>query len=439
MKRRDFLAGSVGFAGSIIPSFVAAQTRPCPPSSVAAVGGTSTSAACLSTDPNADWQRRISTPGVMWHHRFDSDGEVARFGNPQQEAYKNLERMTSGGPGNGPYLRIRVPTGQGAGSNAWVRPFAALPADANYGAAADPGWTNPPELGGGASAYNQYTAGSYNSKSWYGNSVYHPGGAQAQAWPASAWGGEDFWLSVSTRVASQRWGNIITPSGTPTSGPLNGGKHLWFTCNSSTFSLQELVLGQDDVNGTLEAYTAAGQWDLLRDPQFGSTSRNLNSGGDWTQCVVPQYGHFAGGSYGLAKNLCWTYPSWPVNSSTGKVPITYGNIPTPADEATWVTFLIYVKGGTRALFPDYAGHQNTTIKVWVAQNGAWRPIINLSDRAIPFESSLPYGWNCFIASMYYNGYKWHADCWQDYANIIFKRGHGVSVNPETDGIPAPAA
>jgi hypothetical protein len=51
MKRREFLIGSAGVAGAMIPGVGAAEVIPCPPPVIVAVGGTSTQSTCAPTNP----------------------------------------------------------------------------------------------------------------------------------------------------------------------------------------------------------------------------------------------------------------------------------------------------------------------------------------------------------------------------------------------------
>jgi len=77
MKRREFLQRSAGLAGALVPGLAMAQTRPCPPPSVAVTGGTTASSSCSPLDADADWKARSA--GALMATRFDTLEEVTRY------------------------------------------------------------------------------------------------------------------------------------------------------------------------------------------------------------------------------------------------------------------------------------------------------------------------------------------------------------------------
>ena len=54
MKRREFLATSVGIAGALVPAIGRAQTRPCPPSPLSVSGGTTATSSCNPADAEGE-------------------------------------------------------------------------------------------------------------------------------------------------------------------------------------------------------------------------------------------------------------------------------------------------------------------------------------------------------------------------------------------------
>lgn len=79
MKRRDFLIASAGAAGALVPVVGNGQSKPCTPTPVSAVGGTTSVTACTSANATADWLARSTGLGVIWAHDFQNDGELNLF------------------------------------------------------------------------------------------------------------------------------------------------------------------------------------------------------------------------------------------------------------------------------------------------------------------------------------------------------------------------
>ena len=65
MKRRDFLVTTATMAGAAIPVIGLGQTRPCPPPSMGAGGGTSATTPCSTPSAAADWAARIGGAEVV--------------------------------------------------------------------------------------------------------------------------------------------------------------------------------------------------------------------------------------------------------------------------------------------------------------------------------------------------------------------------------------
>jgi hypothetical protein len=110
MKRRDFLAGTAGLTGLIVPVVGRAVTRPCPPGSLGVAGGSSATTSCSLANAEADWLTRSTGPGVVFAHDFRADSEITAFikggaeedpdGNDGRDAMKT-RRSIEGIPGTG--------------------------------------------------------------------------------------------------------------------------------------------------------------------------------------------------------------------------------------------------------------------------------------------------------------------------------------------------
>jgi hypothetical protein len=79
MKRRDFLAGTAGLTGLIVPVVGRAVTRPCPPGSLGIAGGSSVTTSCSLADAEPDWLTRSTGPGVVFAHDFRAESEIESF------------------------------------------------------------------------------------------------------------------------------------------------------------------------------------------------------------------------------------------------------------------------------------------------------------------------------------------------------------------------
>lgn len=117
MKRRDFLWTSAGLTGAFLPELVRAQSRPCPPPSLAVGGGGSTSTSCNPVDAEADWISRSTGAGVIWAHDFRYAAEVDQFRDQSGvgstpnigSSDGNCRRITSDGITGGACLELNIP------------------------------------------------------------------------------------------------------------------------------------------------------------------------------------------------------------------------------------------------------------------------------------------------------------------------------------------
>jgi hypothetical protein len=343
----------------------------------AAASGTTMSAATAATQ---DWQSRIV--GAMWYHRFDSQDEVTRFIKSTSDPTRVLW-APSGGPNDVGYLRCINPAGDGAGSNTWDRPCAALPATATL--PADPGYD--PAL-----TPIQFNAA--NPTSFVYGEYGHP-----DYWSEypTRFHGHEFYVQMRIRVTPGRWSSAI-----------EGGKVLWFA--NVNYTPGQEINYQALYDGRFAGYTAFGGSThdrIVRSPQVAPAAS------------VRQYWQ-AGGDYHV--NACSTINSTADTSGCWKWP---GYL----DSSEWTTFLMRVKLGHNNTSIAAPTNLDSELDVWVAENGAYWPLIHRTDAHFVYDSGRPKGLQSLRCSAFFNG-EVFAEAWeQDFAEIIFS----------TAWIPPPAA
>ncbi len=139
MDRRSFIKTGAGVVGGLVTGLADAQVKPCPPPSISVDSGSAVSTSC-NIGTAADWQSRISGPGVVWYHDFETAAEVNAFrwspgyqgGNdPNDVSQPNRTRWVAGdGFAGGGCLELWRTTGSGDGPD-WWRPLSPLSAPGN--------------------------------------------------------------------------------------------------------------------------------------------------------------------------------------------------------------------------------------------------------------------------------------------------------------------
>jgi hypothetical protein len=255
MKRRDFLIATAGTAGAALP--LIGRGAPCPPSPVSAVGGTSATTTCASGNAEADWQARISAPGVVWFHDFRAAAEVDNFrwrggqgDDPNNTGDGSVRRITSDGITGGACLEVFTPAGTQADC-VWWRPFSPLTGGGNGRGANDPGdggrlVAQPfaPDPVSGRSNIN-----SWGSRGLYGHASYHSAGG---------FDGTEYYMQMRTKISASRY----------TSGNAQAGKLLYFSHTYRSLTGQEIVV-QNNINRDFMAYRS-GSPPLEPSKQSGS-------------------------------------------------------------------------------------------------------------------------------------------------------------------------
>lgn len=380
MKRRDFLVTTATAAGAAIPGIGFGQAKPCPPPGVSMGGGTSASTRCSTPSAAADWLARISGPGVVWHHNFDSQAELDQFrwmnghggGNDPLANDDNSAQATwvaTGGADGGGYVQFRRPaviegrSGSVPQDNLhWWRPFNPLTGASNGRGVDDPGANGTIPL----STFTPTNQGSQTARwsstenprgGWYG----HPDDQN------SFYQGHDFYLQVRVMVDPRR----TSP------GNIKVGKFLNFTTTNAAYLNQQLV-------------TYSGYWP-------GPTS-SATIGMDNVHNV------YQGWNYAPLDGL----GSGMANPSSPQWAYSFG----------WDTLLYHVT-------PGHDGVNDTRFEVWAAHEGetAYTKIWDLTYPQRYTTGTDGYkvhrpGWNAFMLWIFHNGAAM-SEFWQRYDQIIF--------------------
>ena len=190
------MLASVGFA----------QTTPCPPDLIDSdgnpIGGPSR---CVTdTDKESDWQTRISGPGVVWYHNFESDAEVDHFredgalsydpnddgpgyyGALPNTVYRNTSDFLTGGGS----LEILRKAGSTDSKN-WYRPMSPLSSPGNGRSSDDPAANGTIPL---------------DAEGVWGPPARTPDWQAGNYGPASTgtWEGHEFYIQYALKVSSSR-------------------------------------------------------------------------------------------------------------------------------------------------------------------------------------------------------------------------------------------
>jgi hypothetical protein len=393
MKRRDFLVASAAVAGSISP-LARAQVRPCPPSPVSAQGGTSASTSCTPSNSAADWQTRISGPGVVWYHGFESDNEVNAFrwspgygsGNDPQakgSSIANLtRRITTDGSDKGSgrsCLEIVRPAGSNDGS-VWWRPFSPIVGGTTTGNGRGAGKNDP-------GANGTITARSYNPTD---------GGGQVAGWGAGVYAnakygnfdGNEYYLQARVKIDPNRiaGGNAN----------VDVGKLFYFTRTDRSATDQEIVVYSGHPIGGKNYF---GMYRTVS-PPLASDPPGTSVHGDHPGT---QFG-------GVGDGLCR------FGSGTNSANCFFW----PANE--WTTVLWHIKPGTMSGgLGSRTANNDTLVEVWIAREGATSYTRIWSQPGVDLPFDVQWGHSALICSIYHNGENMPVQFYHRYDQIIFSK------------------
>jgi hypothetical protein len=379
-------AGASGIAscGGGGESNAAPAPAPAPTPSPAPVPGPGPAPA-----PSADWVGRISGPGVVWYHNFDTASEVNQFRwtggfgsgqdpNAAGEDGDLVQWQASGGADGGSFLRIAYPAGAAHGNSYWWRPFNPLTGATNGRGTADPGAN-----GTISPATFTVTSGSGTTNGWTG-SQSNPGWymhATHQAQNPGKFQGSDFYIQYRIRRNGR-------PGAPPDNTQYSNitGKSAWLANTNYTYVVQEFVfygqsVGNGDVAGVYERqniYDGQNFDTLPNQPNATVTVSNLTVG--------------------------WRY------------------------SGGWDTILVHCTPGTNG----GTGSNRTRMEVWAqhdptlfpAESGVYTKIWDVSFTQ-GFDNNgtgpLP-GWNALILAAYHNGAVFPSNSFNfDYDELIFSK------------------
>ena len=349
-------------------------------------------AADAASSAAADWQSRISGPGVVWYHSFDNSSEVDRFlwssgysgGNDPLRNGVGAQFVThqaSGGADGGGFMRITYPVGStaGRGSSYWWRPFNAFTGATNGKGSDDPGASGVHP----AAAWN-VTDGGSTVRTWT-STASNPaffGPAASQAANPTKYYGTDFYIQMRVRRAQ-------TPGPPPDAPPFSyiTGKSAWLNITLDTSTANEVVVyGQ-----------SAGEDSVGQQPRHRMYEGRNRSGG----------------------------PGLGGNSETD----TISNDDGVGDwrySGGWDTLLYHITPGTR----DGTGANRTRLEVWAAHAGEtsytkiWDILYSAAyETAANTLGSPAYdGWNALILAAYHNGSAFTTESFNfDYDQVIFSK------------------
>ncbi len=388
VRRRDILVGAGGVAGGLIP--LVGRAAPCPPPQVN-LDGDAANSSCSSSTAALDWNTRISDPGVVWYHNFDSAAEVNAFrwtgayrgGNdPLAVGNSNAKYVAwvpTGGADGGGYMQL-TRNNSGMDNDYWWRPFSPLTGDSNGRGVDDPGASGSLAPGtfvatdGGNQLLN-WGASNNPKPGWYGNASYQNSFSD----------GTDFYVQVRVMADPRR----------TATGNIQVGKFTSFSTTNNSYTSQELVtyagyfpkasgVGTANYHNVYQGYNYAP----LADVATTSSGTRIQLGSAIGGVCDPYSGVNAG---------CWAY--------------SFG----------WDTLLYHVT-------PGHNGTADTRYEVWAAHEGetSYRKIWDVVFPAY-FDSGgntiggvARNGWNAMLCWIYHNGASM-STFWQRFDQIIFSK------------------
>lgn len=388
MKRREFII-STALAASSSSLPLLSKSAPCPPSEIT-LGGQKIITTC-GVDPKLDWNQRISDPGVVWYHDFDTAAEVNAFrwtggykggndplalGNPEAP---NVAWVATGGADGGGYMQLTRNT-PSMDNCYWWRPFSPLTGASNGRGKDDPGANGllTPQVFKATDGGNQLLSWATSDKSkpgWYGNSSYND----------PTFDGTDFYLQLRVMADPRR----------TSTGNIQVGKFTAFSTTNNSYTNQELVT----YGGYFPKTNGAGAPNYhniyqghnylpLADASTSSNGTAIQLGSEISGVCDP---------YGSINSGCWSY------------------------SGAWDTLLYHVS-------PGHNGVSDTKLEVWAAHPNqtSYTKIWSVIFPAY-FDSSgntiggvAKNGWNAMLCWIYHNGATM-TPFWQRYDQIIFSK------------------
>ena len=319
----------------------------------------------------ADWQQRISGPGVVWHHNFVSETEVDAFrwvnglGNDPNDITRpnKCRHITTDGFSGGGCLELIYAVGS-TDAPGWWRPFGPMSAADTGKAVDDPG------ANGTISLYSWDGLTDTNANANFREAYYaHPDVIGDGGFGASKFNGHEFWLQWRQKMDANRY-----LSGTPSEG------------KQSFLATTQQTLNQEIVQMNRSNRVAAWYTNFGSSPDTGGAMGEGSSkqpGGDYPSC-----------DYSSGAN-CWTW-----------------------NDDEWVTWLYHV-------IPGHDGVEDTLFEAYACRDGDTEYDLVFSDlTTVNFSSTTtghPQGYNAFHPSNYMNGQSSSREWFQRYDEVIFSK------------------
>lgn len=377
--RRAFLKSLGATSSLFLPASVLAQARPCPP----VLDGTSDT--CL-INAEADWEARVSDPGVVWAHDFREDAEVDTFrwvggygSDPAMlsEHGQYVRRQTADGITGGGCLEVLHPSNTGH-SAFWKRPFSPFGGAGGgvMGAASD-----------GLARFNDdrvpvQGASPDESSNWNLGNYAHPDYVDQ----GLAKDGSDFYLQFRMKLDP-----VILQPGFVDTG--FGGKAFYISRTERSLTAQEIIMGMGSSTATRERPSPVKLVNFNRFLDYRAENSNLTRQG-----AIPE---------GV------TQPGSEIWPSVASLP--YGE---------WFTFLIHITPGREN--DDQSGDFfDTGIEVWFARPGAtgYTKIWDFKEYGFDFSNAwgATNGWNAFWSSWHNSWVGGGTEHWIRYDQMILSQ------------------
>jgi hypothetical protein len=347
---------------------VSTQSSHTEPVSLAALSGDAGSVSVPATgDVEADWQARISQPGVVWYHGFDSAAEVDAFrwsggiGNDPDDVGDpgTVRWINTDGP-RGACLEIHRPAGSSDGS-VWWRPFSPM----NTGSgklASDPAASGTITVEAWAPTQGGNQTATWE-KAYYGDASYHGTGS---------FDGTEYYFQARVKVDPNHrlisWGSTR-------------GKIFYHTLAWISASQQEIVVEQGEVHSGAQYFSLYRTIGTPLETDVTGWDGNNQPGNEVGFCDWPS-----------VLGNCWSYSN------------------------DWDTLLFQIVPGL-----DRSG--DTIVRAWAAHPGDtdYTKIWDMDDANVPFESLRPNGYNAIICSQYLNGLSSANATYHRFADLIFSK------------------
>jgi hypothetical protein len=379
MDRRSFIKkAGVGVAGGLAAGLAHSQTKtPCTLPSITLDTGSPVTTSC-NIGAAADWQQRISGPGVVWYHNFDTAAEVNAFRWDYGYGNDPLDKSSPGimvwdstdGFAGGGCMRMNRAAGTTEGSE-WWRPFAPLTSPGNGRSTNDPAANGTLPVRSFLATDRGSQTNNFPQKGFYGNAAYHTG---------DTFDGTEYYFQVRVKMDPNR-----AAAGNP-----EGGKLFYFTRTDLSLTTQELVTESGVPIGGKNYFQMyrAGSPPLYTDPPGSGVTGHQP--GNTTGTVGDKLCRLDDLNGRLVN--CW---AWPTTQQ-------------------WTTLLYHVRPGLNS-------NGDTLVEVWVCEQGQTTYKQIWSQPTVNLGYSLVNGHNALICSGYMNNQNFATGFFHKWTQLIFSK------------------